>query len=138
MPIDMVCPHCDSEIRQIPDKFAGRAGKCPQCKEQVSIPKKIFAAPSKTRPHTFESGMAFWLSLFGRASGLVTFLGIVGYAIFITLKIPPGEPQTFPAQVVTMSVGIVAGFVLANLVNAILAAPACIIRLLIEIAEKRS
>ncbi len=37
MPIDFSCNHCGKKLR-VPDDFAGKKAKCPQCQEVVSIP----------------------------------------------------------------------------------------------------
>jgi len=38
MPIPVVCPGCKSRF-SVSDKFAGKTGPCPKCKQPISVPK---------------------------------------------------------------------------------------------------
>ena len=40
MPIQVVCPGCRSTFT-VSDKFAGRTGPCPKCKQPITIPQPI-------------------------------------------------------------------------------------------------
>ena len=39
MPIQVTCPKCFKRF-QVSDKFAGKSGPCPNCKEQIKVPDK--------------------------------------------------------------------------------------------------
>ena len=38
MPIRFSCPHCGKSLK-VPDEHAGKAGRCPQCRQRVEIPE---------------------------------------------------------------------------------------------------
>src|SRR5262245_332345 len=38
MPIAVICPGCHSRFT-VPEKFAGKEGPCPKCKQNIKIPK---------------------------------------------------------------------------------------------------
>ncbi|GMW03015.1 MAG: hypothetical protein AMXMBFR84_41510 [Candidatus Hydrogenedentota bacterium] len=45
MAIRFKCPHCDTQL-QAAGEFAGKTGKCPQCKKALSIPQSDKKASS--------------------------------------------------------------------------------------------
>ncbi len=49
MPISVVCPGCHARF-QVSDKFAGKKGPCPKCKNQITIP----AAAEEVKVHAPE------------------------------------------------------------------------------------
>ena len=53
MPIQVTCPKCLKRF-QVSDKFAGKTGPCPNCKEQIKVPDKseevVIHAPDDGAP----------------------------------------------------------------------------------------
>jgi cation transport ATPase len=53
MPIQVTCPKCFKRF-QVSDKFAGKSGPCPNCKEQIRVPDKseevVIHAPDDGAP----------------------------------------------------------------------------------------
>ena len=53
MPIQVTCPKCFKRF-QVSDKFAGKTGPCPNCKEQIKVPEKseevVIHAPDDGAP----------------------------------------------------------------------------------------
>lgn len=53
MPIQVTCPKCYKRF-QVSDKFAGKTGPCPNCKEQIKVPDKseevVIHAPEDGAP----------------------------------------------------------------------------------------
>lgn len=47
MAIEFVCPYCDAQIR-VPDKAAGKSGKCPRCVRKLMVPRVSAAMPAAT------------------------------------------------------------------------------------------
>lgn len=47
MAIEFVCPYCDAQIR-VPDKAAGKSGKCPRCVRKLMVPRVSAAMPAVT------------------------------------------------------------------------------------------
>ncbi len=53
MPIQVTCPKCFKRF-QVSEKFAGKTGPCPNCKEQIKVPEKseevVIHAPDDGAP----------------------------------------------------------------------------------------
>ncbi len=53
MPINVTCPSCHSRF-QVSDKFAGKTGPCPKCKEPLKVPEQseqvVIHAPADDSP----------------------------------------------------------------------------------------
>jgi hypothetical protein len=53
MPIQVTCPKCFKRF-QVSDKFAGKTGPCPNCKQQITVPDKseevVIHAPDDGAP----------------------------------------------------------------------------------------
>ena len=53
MPIQVTCPKCFKRF-QVSDKFAGKTGPCPNCKQQIKVPEKseevVIHAPDDGAP----------------------------------------------------------------------------------------
>lgn len=47
MAIEFVCPYCDAQIR-VPDKAAGKSGKCPRCARKLLVPRVSAVLPAMT------------------------------------------------------------------------------------------
>ena len=45
MPIQLVCPNCDAELR-VPESIVETGGKCPKCGSRVAIPGGDFLPAS--------------------------------------------------------------------------------------------
>lgn len=45
MAIEFVCPYCDAQIR-VPDKAAGKSGKCPRCTHKLLVPRVSAPLPA--------------------------------------------------------------------------------------------
>jgi hypothetical protein len=47
MAIEFVCPYCEAQIR-VPDKAAGKSGKCPRCVRKLMVPRVSAPLPAVT------------------------------------------------------------------------------------------
>lgn len=85
MPIRVICPGCHATF-SVSDKFAGKEGPCPKCKEKIKIPEqsddvvvhapdeygpKDSAGRSVLRPLSRDDAKFSWVTTIGIAVGVV-------------------------------------------------------------------
>jgi cation transport ATPase len=122
MPIQVTCPKCFKRF-QVSDKFAGKTGPCPNCKEQLKVPEKneevVIHAPDDGAPKD-RSGQSVLKPLkrtetdVTRKGLLLTFGAIfaaVGLAIGVRLVgffAVPTDGGFSVGQIITIAIGAIA------------------------------
>ena len=116
MPIQVTCPKCFKRF-QVSDKFAGKSGPCPSCKEQIKVPEKseevVIHAPDDGAPKD-RSGRSV-LKPLKREETDVTRKGLLltGAAVLVAIGMAVGVRLMEPGGASLLAVKIVGALLLA-------------------------
>ena len=141
MPINTVCPSCESEIKQIPDKFAGKTGKCPNCQAKVEIPVKsdLLSNEDRARKALKDDALsvASWVNGLSMLAAAVVWMVVSGMSWGAIAQILRGTNISGDTATFLLVMCGVAGLIAAMMFHAVCKIPTTIIRLLVAILEKK-
>ena len=82
MPIQIVCPHCDAELR-VPESIVQTGGKCPKCGGMLVPAKQEIESPSR-----IPSGLRILILFFAFvvAGGLGVSLGLIAIEFYFAVQ----------------------------------------------------